>query len=207
MSVEFSITRRHYDIIIEQVQKNFPYESGGFLGGKDFLITAIMPSFNQDISGKTSVFGLTQADIERAHLFFNKHGLTYYGIYHSHPKGYAIPSKKDLEHIQKYLFIISLRDIDRPDFAAFQPTGVQQAVRVPLHVIANHPFDVKNIHDNGSTPPPDKTTDTDHNHPSYPPDYSNATILNQTLNNIFDRRPSYKKNDRWDDSGEFSTLA
>ena len=67
--VEFSITQRHYNIIIDQVKKNYPYEAGGFIGGKDFLISAIYPVFNQDISNKTDVFAVYNEDIERAHLF------------------------------------------------------------------------------------------------------------------------------------------
>ena len=66
---QFSITQRHYNIIIEQVQKNYPYESGGFIGGKDGVITAIFPVLNQDISNKTDVFAIYPQDIERAHLF------------------------------------------------------------------------------------------------------------------------------------------
>ena len=73
----FKITQRHYDIIIKQVKDNFPYESGGFIGGKGGLISAIYPVFNQDISNKKDVFAVYNEDIERAHLFFNKHGLEY----------------------------------------------------------------------------------------------------------------------------------
>ena len=144
--VEFSITQRHYNIIIDQVKKNYPYEAGGFIGGKDFLISAIYPVFNQDISNKTDVFAVYNEDIERAHLFFNKHGLIILGLYHSHPKGAAIPSKQDLTHIQKYLFIISLRNFDRPDFAAHKVTGHQQSERVPLNIVSDQHFSVKDIH-------------------------------------------------------------
>ena len=66
--MEFSITQRHYDIIIKQVQQNYPYESGGFIGGKDGLISAIFPVFNQDYSGKTRL--QFPEDIQRAHCFW-----------------------------------------------------------------------------------------------------------------------------------------
>ena len=62
--MEFNITKRHYDILIKQVQDNFPYESGGFVGGKDFLISAIFPVFNKDYSNKTDVFAITMDDID-----------------------------------------------------------------------------------------------------------------------------------------------
>ena len=199
----FSITQRHYKIIIDQVQKNYPYESGGFIGGKDNIISAIYPVLNQDISNKTDVFAIFPEDIERAHLFFNKHGLEYYGTYHSHPKGEAIPSKQDLSHIQKYLFIISLKNFDNPDFAAYEVTGVQQAERVPLRILSDKDFSVKDIHSDGT-----KKTLDGFIVPEGTPDYNNTDFLNRQIDNVFNQSSSYEKQDRFlDDSGDFSTLA
>tara|TARA_A100001015_G_scaffold321681_1_gene454020 strand:- start:2357 stop:2956 length:600 start_codon:yes stop_codon:yes gene_type:complete len=199
--MEFSITQRHYDIIIKQVKENFPYESGGFVGGKDGLISAIYPVFNQDISNKTDVFSIYTEDIERAHLFFNRHGLEYFGTYHSHPKGEAIPSDQDLKHIQKYLFIISLRNFDTPDFAAYQVTGFRKADRVPLTVVSDQDFSVKDIHGENK-----KTPDGFHI-PKTEPEYNNLTMLNNQVSNIFQKKSHYEKKDRVDDDGDFSTLA
>jgi proteasome lid subunit RPN8/RPN11 len=200
---EFSITERQYKIIIDQVQKSYPYESGGFIGGKDNVISAIYPVMNQDISNKTDVFAIFPQDIERAHLFFNKHGLDYYGTYHSHPKGEAIPSKQDLSHIQKYLFIISLRDFNNPDFAAYEVTGVQKADRVPLRIISDANFSVKDIH-GGRT----KETVDGFVIPEGTPDYNNASLLNQQIDNLFNQSSNYQKKKRLlDDNGDFSTLA
>ena len=199
--MEFSITQRHYDIIIKQVQQNYPYESGGFIGGKDGLISAIFPVFNQDYSGKTDVFAIFPEDIQRAHLFFEKHGLDYYGTYHSHPKGAAIPSKQDLTHVQKYLFIISLRDFDHPDFAAFVVTGHQQAERTPLTIVSDKHFSVKDIQGKG-----DKTIDG-FILPKGTPDFMNETDLNQKIHNVFDGSTQYQKQQRLDNDGDFSTLA
>jgi len=202
--VEFSITERHYSIIIDQVKKNYPYESGGFIGGKDHLISAIYPVFNQDISNKTDVFAVYKEDIERAHLFFNKHGLDYYGTYHSHPKGEAIPSRQDLSHIQTYLFIISLINFDSPDFAAYQVTGAQQAKRVPLHVVSNNQFSVKDIHENKKT---NKTVDGFYI-PTNTPDYNNTDNLNKQINDIFSQQSNYEKNKPLnDENSDFSKLA
>ena len=199
----FSITERHYKIIIDQVQKNYPYESGGFIGGKDNVISAIYPVMNQDISNKTDVFAIFPQDIERAHLFFNKHGLEYYGTYHSHPKGEAIPSKQDLSHIQKYLFIISLRDFNNPDFAAYEVTGVQKADRVALRIISDANFSVKDIHGDGS-----KKTLDGFVIPEGTPDYNDASLLNQQIDNLFNQSSNYQKHKRLlDDDGDFSTLA
>ncbi len=196
---EFSITQRHYNLIINQVQKNYPYESGGFVGGKDYTITAVHPVFNQDYSNKTDIFAMSSVDIERAHLFFAKHGLTYYGSYHSHPKGAAIPSQQDLTHIQKYLFIISLRDFHNPDFAAYQVIGHQRARRVPLNVVSDTAFSVKNIRESQANNPALNVRHADFNDPD---------LLNQHIDNVFNRNPTYQKDARRnDDSGEFSTLA
>ncbi|MBL6722523.1 MAG: Mov34/MPN/PAD-1 family protein [Candidatus Margulisbacteria bacterium] len=199
---EFSITQRHYEIIIDQVKKNFPYESGGFVGGKNGLISAIYPVYNQDISNKTDIFAVSRDDIERAHLFFNKHALDYYGTYHSHPKGAAIPSKQDLSHIQKYLFIISLASFDQPDFAAFKVTGVQQAKRIPLNVVSNDQFSVKDIHAKTN-----KATN-DGQEKDATPDFNNTDILNEQINNVFSDQATYKRKSQQNNGpGDFSTLA
>lgn len=196
--IGFKITQRHYDIIIKQVQDNFPYESGGFVGGNDYFISAIFPTFNKDHSNKTDVFSISRDDIERAHLFFEKHGLTYYGAYHSHPKGAAIPSEQDLKNIQNYLFIISLRDFDNPDFAAYKVTGIQKADRVPLTILSNSKFDVKDIHGGGKKSPETKFI---------MPDYEDQQLLNNQIHQVFEGDADYKKQIRTNDDGDFSTLA
>jgi proteasome lid subunit RPN8/RPN11 len=194
----FSISKRQYDIIINQVKKNYPYESGGFVGGKDYLISAILPSFNQDISNKTDVFAFYSQDIERAHSFFNKHGLDYYGTYHSHPKGIAYPSQQDLSHVQKYLFIISLKNFDQPDFAAHEIIGHQMSVRVPLNVISDNHFSVKELH---STPITNSAS-------SSQLDYNDLDHLSQKIEDVFNQSTSYEKHPQdHGGGGDFSTLA
>ena len=143
----FKITKRHYDMIIDQGYKNLPKECGGFLGGKDMTISAILPTFNQFLEDKTKTFAVTPYDIMRAHQFFSKHGLDYYGIYHTHPKGSADPSDQDLRHIQEYMFIISYRDIKQPDFAAYVVTSSTEYYRVPLKFIQETA--VKDLHTKG----------------------------------------------------------
>ena len=198
----FTITQRQYDIIIDHVKKNYPYEAGGFVGGLNGQIRAVLPVLNQDISNKQDVFAVFPQDIERAHLFFQKHGLDYFGIYHSHPKGAAIPSQQDLTHVQKHLFIISLRHFDKPDFAAFQVVGHQRAERVELTIVSDQFFSVKDIRSSADGSRPGLVGQNEI------PDYGDTQYLNQQLNNIFDQTSEYKKSDRYgDDSGDFSTLA
>ena len=201
----FEITQRHYDIIIKQVKDNFPYESGGFIGGKGNVISAIYPVFNQDISNKTDIFSVYTTDIERAHLFFNKHGLEYFGTYHSHPKGEAVPSEQDLSHIQKYLFIISLRNFEKPDFAAYITTGYKQAERIPLDIVSDSQFSVKDIKGDGTQT---KTLDGFYI-PTEMPDHSDEEKLNEQVQNVFNKKAQYKKDVRKKDieGGDFSTLA
>ena len=110
----FKITKRHYDIIINQGHTNWPQECGGFLGGKDMTISAILPTFNSHLYNKTDTFAITSEDIHRAHAFFEQHGLEYYGVYHTHPKATAEPSDQDLRNIQRYMFIISYLNKKHP---------------------------------------------------------------------------------------------
>lgn len=194
----FKITQRQYNIIIKQVQKNYPFESGGFIGGKDFIIKAVLPVFNKDGTNKQDVFGLNQDDMNRAHQFFDDHGLDYYGIYHSHPKGPAIPSEQDLAHIQRYLFIISLMHFNHPDFAAYQVTGIQQANRVPLDVISDATFT--------AVDPKDGTALKERGRPVMPIN-QNERELNKQVHRIIRNEAVYKQYIRQDDSGHFSTLA
>ena len=137
----FRITQKHYDTIIKQGYKNLPYESGGFLGGKDGLITAIMPIYNKHWVDeiKTDNFVFFDDDILRAKLFFQKHDLDYYGLYHTHPVGVAYPSQADIDSGQQFHFIISYRDQKKPDLAAFQ-VHQGKVTQLQIKVVSNQGF-------------------------------------------------------------------
>ena len=141
----FTITQRHYEMIIRQTLENQPQESGGFLGGKDFTIKAVMPVYNQHLYNKTDTFAITQDDVLRAHDFFAKHGLDYYGVYHSHPKGIAEPSQQDLSTNNRYHFIVGLRNPQNPEFNAFQAFGYR-AQQIPIRIIDNKGITVLELH-------------------------------------------------------------
>ena len=145
MSRVFSLTRRHYDIILKQGLDNYPEEVGGFLGGVDDQIKAIQPLFNQHLFNKTDTFSFTQEDVLRAHEFFKKHKLNYYGLYHTHPKGVAYPSKEDIATGHKYHFILSLRDQSNPVFAAYQIIR-NEPHYIPIQIVENDGFSAINIH-------------------------------------------------------------
>ncbi|MGE4170695.1 MAG: Mov34/MPN/PAD-1 family protein [Candidatus Margulisiibacteriota bacterium] len=135
----FSITKRHYDLIIQQALANLPQESGGFVGGKEGVIQGVMPVFNQHLYNKTDTFGVTADDVLRAHEFFAKHGLDCYGVYHSHPKGIPEPSEQDIKTRQKYHFIVGLRNPKKPILNAFIVEGTKPR-QLPLRIINDNYF-------------------------------------------------------------------
>ena len=198
MSKIFKITKRHYDIIIKQGYDNLPQEAGGFLGGKDNVIQAIQPIFNQHLFNKTDTFQFTSDDVYRAHQFFKKHKLEYYGMYHTHPNGIAYPSQADIDTGHKYHFIISFRDQENPDFAAFEIKG-KQPIHIPLKVIEDKSFNVKDIMNNNVSKSSGPKTQEEE-----------ASHLNEIIETIKeDKKPKYPKMppiSGWEDS-DFSTLA
>jgi len=145
MIEKFRITLKHYRTIVQQGIVNLPQESGGFLGGKDGLITAIQPIFNQHLYSKVATFAFTSDDIIRAHDFFKKNNLDYYGLYHTHPNGVAYPSQADIDTGHRYHFILSLRDKESPVFAAYY---IQDKVplQVPFEVIPDDGFEKVDLH-------------------------------------------------------------
>ncbi len=197
MSRTFSITQRHYDILIKQVRVNLPQESGGFLGGKDDVIMAILPVFNQHLFDKTDTFGITSDDFERAHLFFKKHNMSYFGVYHSHPKGVAYPSQTDINTGQKYHFIFGLADPENPVFSAFEIIeGVPH--HIPIRIVKDNAFKAIDIHGQIKAPNEAQKTIID-----------TADELRTQIEDIQNRRAKYPKMKPKSgfDSSDFSTLA
>ena len=140
----FKITRRHFDIIIKQGYDNYPEECGGFFGGKDNIVKALLPVLNKMEDNKRhDKFMVLKEDMERAYLFFQKHNLDYFGLYHTHPQGVSDPSAQDLKHFQKYLLIVSYQDFNKPDFAIWEVRN-HQPFRCPIHIL--EAYDVKDIH-------------------------------------------------------------
>tara|TARA_B100001113_G_scaffold347414_1_gene339799 strand:- start:1162 stop:1764 length:603 start_codon:yes stop_codon:yes gene_type:complete len=142
----FRITKRHYSIILKQGLDNLPIEAGGFLGGNDGLIKAVHPLLNAYLHNRTNTFSFTSEDVDRAHRFFKKHDLDYYGLYHTHPKGVAYPSDADIKTGQKYHFILSLKDVKKPVFNAFVIINYQPK-QIPLNVVNLSGVKPVDIHD------------------------------------------------------------
>jgi len=146
----FKVSQRHYDLIIKQGYDNLPYETGGFLGGKKGVITAILPTFNKDWDVNKDVFALEDADIKRAYAFFQKHQVDYYGVYHTHPTGVAYPSEADIATNQRYHFIISYSDSSNPQFNVFLIKN-NQPIQLPLTVLSNRAFTSLSIQGHADT--------------------------------------------------------
>lgn len=143
-SKPFIFSQRHYNLIIGQAQKNLPRESGGFLGGTDRTVKAVLPAYNQHIGNQTDTFGLTSEDIRRAYAFFEEHGLTYFGVYHSHPNGDPYPSHADIKTGQHYHFIIGCRNPEKPILAAYEIINNIPEL-VPIQLISDDHVSVVDI--------------------------------------------------------------
>lgn len=204
--IEFRISRRHYDTIIQQAITNYPQESGGFLGGKDYLIQGILPAFNQHQHNKTDTFAVTQDDILRGHEFFDKHKLDYYGVYHTHPNGIAYPSDQDVSTGQKYHFIVGLMDLKNPDFQAFHIVN-RQIFPVPLIVVSDQFFSVKDIFGSKNQPTLPDANATSKDAPLKRDPESEAALLSNLIDNIRHDKKNYPKFSPLNDQSDFSTLA
>jgi proteasome lid subunit RPN8/RPN11 len=143
----FTITERQYELIMRQSQENYPYETGGILcGDANGVIKGVLPLYNLADGDQKKQFGITYDDILRGHEFAKKHGLIFYGIYHTHPNGIAYPSDEDLSHNQRYLFIISLLDRYNPEFAAYSILPGRHVTKEEIKVINNNGVTVIDIH-------------------------------------------------------------
>jgi proteasome lid subunit RPN8/RPN11 len=198
----FSVTQRHYDIIIGQAAQNYPEEVGGFLGGdKEGLIQAIFPMFNKHLFNKTDTFAIVGEDLDRAYRFFDKHGLMYYGLYHSHPHGVPYPSTADINTKQKYHFIIGMKDVSSPVFNAFKIEG-RNPIAVPLRIVSNKKFSAIDIHAKNKKGSDQKV------YLSQRSMQEEADDLSGLMDNIKQNKPQYKKLDpRIGEQSDFSTSA
>lgn len=199
----FRITRKHYDIIIKQGIDNLPIESGGFLGGKDNFIQGILPIYNQHLEDQTGTFAFSKEDVLRAHQFFKKHDLDYYGLYHTHPKGAAYPSAQDIATGHKYHFILSLANPNQPVFAAYEIVN-RNPVHIPI-VVTEGSFDSVDISSKSKKAVIEEL-------PSYLKQRTleeDAQDLSDKINNILDDKPlKYQKlPPKYRDGSDFSTLA
>ena len=94
-------------------------------------------------------------------------------------------------------------NFDHPDFAAYKVVGHQKADRIPLNVVRDHDYQVKDIQQSNKNRTPDGFII-----PKDIPDYNDNEQLNKQVNRLFEGTSSYERSERFlDDSGDFSTLA
>lgn len=195
----FKITKRHYDLIIHQALANYPQESGGFLGGRDFVIQAILPVFNQYLYDRQNTFAVSADDKMRAYKLFEKHHLEYFGCYHTHPNGAPIPSKQDLKNKDKFHFIIGLKNPKKPLLCvySFMHGNVEQ---IPITVVPTEEFSIVDIHAKPSEISPHWV--------------SKGKTLEQEMSLLYDQmeaikhnKTHYQKGDPMTDQSSFSTSA
>ena len=199
----FLITEKHYHTIIKQGYDNLPYETGGFLGGEsDGLITAILPIYNQHDDGRKDNFVFNNDEIIRAHQFYKKYNLSYFGLYHTHPEGVAYPSVLDIESGQRFHFIISYQNRDNPILNVFEIIN-KQPQQLSFKIISDKGY--KSI---------DKTKSMDKDikrrfSPQQTPIEDRADLEERIANIITEQPNQYKKIEpRPDVNGsDFSTMA
>ncbi len=142
---QFVISRRQYDLIIKQALDCLPEEAGGFLGGRDGMIQGVLPLYNMSADDRETNFVFLKEEYQRAHEFFERHGLQYFGVYHSHPEGITHPSAQDLKMNQRYQFIVGVQDPSQPELAAFRCHGYS-AKPTHIQIISDHLVTVVDIH-------------------------------------------------------------
>ena len=192
----FKITERHYSIMVKQALDNLPQESGGFLGGKDGFIQAILPIFNQHLYNRTDTFSFTPEDVSRARAFFDKHGLDYIGMYHSHPNGIPEPSGQDVASGQPSHFIIGCRDPKHPVMRAYTVEN-KVVTPVPIEIVDSKAVKVVDIQAKPKPAPPKNKTIFDE-----------AEELSQKLDAMKnEKKVDYPKMEPKKLDSDFSTLA
>eukprot|EP01047_Picozoa_sp_COSAG01_P000109 COSAG01_NODE_1_length_100484_cov_170.446142_109_plen_210_part_00 len=199
----FKITQRHYDIIVKQGRDLLPIEAGGFLGGTDGVVKAIYPIYNQHLEVQTDTFGFTTEDMLRATKFFDDHQLDYFGMYHTHPKGVAYPSKTDIDTGHTFHFILSLRKPDTPDFRAYYIDN-KKPVSLSFVVLKDKGFHKKEL--GNERPEYDANTEAMMRHQDASQELSEKLdLLKQKEQNK--KVNPYQKYSSFDPNSDFNTLA
>jgi len=136
---------------MHQAQACFPYEAGGFLGGKENNILGVLPVPNKKVGGRDE-FSLWEDDFGRAYTFFEKHNLELAGVYHTHPGGIAYPSDQDIKATSqkrmKYMFIIGMADRYKPDLRVYTISG--GVVEIPIRVVSDKGIVVMDLFSSGN---------------------------------------------------------
>lgn len=89
------LSREHLKQIIDHSYAAFPYEGCGLAGGKDNVVSVIIPVPNASLT-PLNAFEMERQAMVDAVVGLQRADLDVVAIYHSHPHGRAIPSERDI---------------------------------------------------------------------------------------------------------------
>ncbi len=95
MAGEVRIRREILERMAGEAGRTPSQECCGLLAGRDGVITEIFPAENA--LGSATEFEIAPAELFRIFRAMREAGLEHLGIYHSHPRGPAEPSPRDVE--------------------------------------------------------------------------------------------------------------
>ncbi len=129
----------HVQTIVKHARAVAPHEACGLIAGVGERAVQVEPIPNV-AADPTHYYQLDTNALEQAVRTFRANGLSLIGIYHSHPRGEAIPSPTDVKHappLRVVHLVVGLRNTE-PRLAAWF-IEYQQVERVELHVGSNPP--------------------------------------------------------------------
>jgi proteasome lid subunit RPN8/RPN11 len=124
------------DRIVEHARKCLPNEGCGLIGGRDSAGSEFIPVTNIAETA-SSEYEMDPQELVNGLRRFRSGGAGLVAIFHSHPRGPAGLSAKDLERAyypEAAHLIVSMANPERPQTAAFRIVG-GEAIEVELHVI------------------------------------------------------------------------
>lgn len=117
----FAIRKRDLDDVLRHVRSEAPHEGCGILGGRDDRVLRVYRMSNIEQSPER--FFMDSAEMAETIQDLYKEDLDIEGIYHSHVRGPAYPSHRDVEraHYPDACYvIISLDDPNSPQIRGFR---------------------------------------------------------------------------------------
>ena len=89
------IRKQIVERMAEEARRDPAEECCGLLAGRERVVTEIFPATNALASA--TEFEIAPAELFRIFRAMREAGLEHLGIYHSHPRGPAVPSPRDVE--------------------------------------------------------------------------------------------------------------
>ena len=123
------------EAMVKHFQGELPHEGCGLLAGRDNLATRFMPITNRQASA--IAFDMEPAELIPALRSIREAGERLLAIGHSHPKGPASPSRRDIEsafYPEAAHIIVSLASLENPVARGFRIVD-GQVIDIELHVI------------------------------------------------------------------------